>query len=314
MCASRNPATGKAERPPHELALCGEHARECGLDRASRPIPDGEDVGQPAFAGEHGRAHHARGEARALFVHPGYHRDGSARPERMLRDRLRRFQRREHAVGAVVFAAAGLGVDVRADQQRRQLRLATLEGQEQVGGGIDRGLQADFPRPGDQRRPGSDLLRRQREPAHPAPARRAESGKVAQSPPKTIAVDALRDRGRHRRSLSVRRHPRGRCRDRSTSTAHRRRPRTSDCTAFGKTCRWSHASASAAALSGACMHRRARGCRIWAPVALYGPSASSVPYFAGTWPADRFLPSQAAWRDSSTEPINSKQGPLTPSA
>ena len=48
-------------------------------------------------------------------------------------DRLRALQGRDHAVGAIELAPGWLAVDMRSDENRRQVRLATAKPQEEVG-------------------------------------------------------------------------------------------------------------------------------------------------------------------------------------
>src|SRR5262249_58455842 len=116
---------------------------------------------------------------------------------------LARLEGGQHAISAVELAASRLAVDVRPDQQWRELRLTTLKRQEQVCGGVDRWFEANAFRPCHQRGSGLDLFHGESQTTDTARARRAEFGKIHQTLPKAVPIDPLIDPSDHFSFLSA---------------------------------------------------------------------------------------------------------------
>jgi hypothetical protein len=79
------------------------------------------DVVLVEHAGKHARGHHGRGEARAFLVGPVGDDDGMLRLDVEIVQRAHDFETRQHAEHAVIFAAGRLGVEMRADIDRKRV-------------------------------------------------------------------------------------------------------------------------------------------------------------------------------------------------
>src|SRR6516162_5128236 len=187
----------EAQRSTRNVSLRVEHASESGLHRGAGAILDGQDVCQLSPTGEHRRAHHARGEAGAFFVHPRDDVNRPAWPVAKLGHCMYCLQRGQHPVSTIELATGRLAVDMRPDQQWREPRLAASQRQEQVCRGIDGRFEADALCPCKQRGSGLDLFIGQSQPTNPTLARRTEFGEIHQTLPKAVLIDALGDPGNH---------------------------------------------------------------------------------------------------------------------
>jgi len=173
---------GAAERADGQVRQGGEGGLQRLLHGDAIGIAAGEDFGDIARAGKTGRAHHARCEAAALLIGPGHHLDGAAG------GRWHRFQRCQHAIGAVVFAAGGLAVDMAADQQWRQV-FPALAAQEEIAQRVGPGRHAGLGGPGDDGVFGLGLGGRERRAVHPAIRPGAMLRQALQPLPEAGAID-----------------------------------------------------------------------------------------------------------------------------
>ncbi|MCY1395521.1 hypothetical protein D9M71_104660 [compost metagenome] len=125
-------------RPLFDMRLeIGAHgmARDCtwagvadGIEGLADTDSFGVDLGQGFFQGEffgeHTRAHHAGGKSRALFIGPDHHLQRRLGFNLQVIERAQHFQARQYPKTAVELAPRGLGIDMAAGHDRRQLRIA----------------------------------------------------------------------------------------------------------------------------------------------------------------------------------------------
>ncbi len=100
-----------------------------------------------------------------------------------------RFERRQHARGAVELAAGRLAVEMAAEQNGRRRAIAAGKDEKQVAGRIGRSRQAGILRPADHATPGFDLAVAERLAVDAAGRRGADLGERHQPRPQTIGVD-----------------------------------------------------------------------------------------------------------------------------
>ena len=186
-----------SERALRHLRKGERHVSEALRDRDPFSIAHRQDVAKRHVAGVDGRAHHARREARALFVHPG---DDLDRPHRRLpavANRLHRLQRRKHTVDAVELAAGGLAVDMRAAQHRCGGRITAFEAQKEIAGGVAVGLEAKVRPPADEFAPRGDFGGGQRLAIDAIGGRRTVPRQEHVPFPEPVADDMVGDRFAH---------------------------------------------------------------------------------------------------------------------
>jgi hypothetical protein len=88
-------------------------------------------------AGKDARGQHGRGKARAFLVGPVDHHDGVLGLDVEIVERAHQFQTRQHAEHAVILAAGGLGVEVRADIDGKRVGIGARAAHEHVAHGVD---------------------------------------------------------------------------------------------------------------------------------------------------------------------------------
>ena len=139
-------------------------------------------------ADEHPRAHHDRGEARALLVGP--HRDLDRRfgLDAVIVQAAHHLQPGEDTVVAVELAARGLRVDVAAGDDRRQGVVPAGPAREDVAHGIDLDAAARLLAPADEEVAGLAVQLGEREPAHPALVGGADPGQLHQGIPQPLRL------------------------------------------------------------------------------------------------------------------------------
>ena len=102
----------------------------------------------------------------------------------------------QHAEDAVVAAAADLGVEVAADGDRRQRRVAAGAAGEDVAQPVDLDRAAGALRPAYEEVAHLLVLGRQRQPAQPDLAEAADLGRALEALPQPLGID-LQDVGDH---------------------------------------------------------------------------------------------------------------------
>jgi hypothetical protein len=125
MCSSKKACILRAPTflvalPADALQLVAE-ALALGIDAVIGPV-------LVVHAGEHARGQHGRGKARAFLVGPVDHHDGVLGLDAEIVQRADHLQPAQHAQHAVILAAGGLGVEVRADIDGQRIGVGALAG------------------------------------------------------------------------------------------------------------------------------------------------------------------------------------------
>jgi len=141
-------------------------------------------------ASKHPRAHHHRHKTRAFFVGPKSHFNGRFGFDAMVVEASHHFQTSQHAVIAIELAAGGLGVDVAAGHDGRQIGVAPRAAHEHIANLVHRHRHARFAAPlGDQVAPLAVQVA-QGQAAHPAFGGGANLGQRHQGVPQSLVIDA----------------------------------------------------------------------------------------------------------------------------
>ena len=140
-------------------------------------------------AGEHARRQHGRGEARALLVGPVDYLDRRRGAGAAFLQHTQHLQTGQHADHAVEFAAGRLGIEMAADRDRRQRRIAAGTPGEDVAHVVERDGAAD--RFALRHEPGAHLRVElgERQPAQPALRGGADRSRFQHALPETVGID-----------------------------------------------------------------------------------------------------------------------------
>ena len=150
----------------------------------ARPGPVAVEGARPDAGGQHGGR-----EPRPLLVGPVDELDGTERLDVVVPERAQHLQRAHHAEDTVEAAAAGLRVEVRPGDDRRERAVPSLPPAEDVPQLVDRHRRAELLEPRDEQVARPAVVVAQRETVHAAAGRSADLGHRLEAAPEALPVD-----------------------------------------------------------------------------------------------------------------------------
>ena len=147
-----------------------------------------QSVIQPEHPGEDARADHRRGEPRALLVGPRDDLYGRLGLVAEVVQGAHHLEPGHHPIGPVEPAPGGLGIEVAAGHDRRQIGVAAGPAGKDVADSVHRDAAAGRLAPVDEEAPRLAVEVARGEPAHPALLGRTDPGQLHQARPQPLAV------------------------------------------------------------------------------------------------------------------------------